>query len=62
MGEKVHLNAMAEYWEQTISLLQPPGHPDPLVKKPKLKPEYLQKPQFKFLVDVVNAVSFDVDF
>jgi TRAF3-interacting protein 1 len=44
---------MAEYWAPTIEILQ--GE-TPLVDKPKLKPELLQKPPFRFLHDVITAV------
>jgi hypothetical protein len=47
---------MAEFWEETIQLLQPPGGSRQLVNKPQLKPELLQKIPFKFLHDVMVSV------
>lgn len=47
---------MAEFWEETIQLLQPPDITRQLVTKPQLKPELLQKIPFKFLLDVIVAV------
>jgi hypothetical protein len=48
--------SMSEYWEETIQLLQPASGPQ-LVSKPTLKPDLLQKVPFKFLHDVITAVS-----
>lgn len=47
---------MADFWQETIKLLQPAGSSHQLVTKPHLKPELLQKIPFKFLHDVIVAV------
>lgn len=48
---------MAEFWNDTIALLQPQEGAQ-LVTKPTLKPELLQKVPFEFLHDVITAVCF----
>lgn len=48
---------MAEFWQETINLLQPPGSSRQLISKPQLKPELLQKIPFKFLHDVIVSVG-----
>lgn len=50
---------MAEFWAQTIDIIQ---GSQPLIEKPKLKPELLQKPPFRFLHDVVTAVQINTGF
>lgn len=47
---------MAEFWQDTINLLQPVGSSRQLISKPQLKPELLQKIPFKFLHDVIVSV------
>ncbi len=46
---------MGDYWTQTIAVLQDPN--DPIVEKPKLQEKYLSKPPFRFIHDVISAVS-----
>lgn len=47
---------MSAFWQETIELLQPAEGPQ-LVSRPTLKPDLLQKVPFKFLHDVISAVS-----
>lgn len=46
---------MGEYWNATLDVLQNPA--GPIFAKPKLTDKLLTKPPFRFLHDLVTAVS-----
>ena len=46
--------AMGEFWAPTQAALQ--GGDAPMVRRPRLTPELLKKPPFRFLHDVISEV------
>lgn len=46
---------MGDFWQLTVDILQNPSNP--IVDKPKLVEKYLVKPPFRYLHDIVSAVS-----
>lgn len=46
---------MGDYWQLTVDILQ--NESSPIVDKPKLQEKYLTKPPFRYLHDLITAVS-----